>query len=88
MTGPIMPGGITCREVVELVTAYLDGALSPEDAARMRAHLEHCDPCVRYVEQIRVTTRVAAAAVTLLEQRPDRDALLAAFRGLQRPTDS
>ena len=29
MNGPIIPGGISCREVVELITAYLDGALDP-----------------------------------------------------------
>ena len=82
------PGGISCREVVELVTAYLDGALSPEDSARVQAHLAHCDPCVRYVEQIRVTARMTATAVAQLEQRPDRDALLAAFRGIRRTQDS
>jgi anti-sigma factor RsiW len=82
------PGGISCREVVELVTAYLDGALSPEDSARVRAHLVHCDSCVRYVEQIRATARMTAAAVSQLEQRPDRDALLAAFRGIRRTADS
>ena len=34
------PGGISCKEVVELITAYLDGALSPELAERVRVHLE------------------------------------------------
>lgn len=82
------PGGISCREVVELVTAYLDGALEPAEAARVEEHLRHCDPCVRYVEQIRVTTRVTATAISELELRPDRDALLAAFRGIHRSADS
>jgi anti-sigma factor RsiW len=43
---PIIPGGISCREVVEIVTDYLDGALPPEDRDRMDAHLEACPPCV------------------------------------------
>lgn len=77
---PVIPGGISCREVVELVTAYLDGALSAEDAARMEAHLERCPPCVEYVEQIRTTARVAAVATAELELRPDRAVLLEAFR--------
>ena len=83
MTGPIIPGGISCREVVELVTAYLDGALSPEEIARMDAHLELCPPCVAYVEQVRTTAQLAAVATVELELRPDRDALLRAFRELR-----
>jgi anti-sigma factor RsiW len=84
MTFPIVPGGISCREVVEIVTDYLDGALSPEELARMEAHLAACPPCVTYVEQMRTTRRLAAAAEAELEGRPDRHALLAAFRGLRR----
>ncbi|WP_211233175.1 zf-HC2 domain-containing protein [Solirubrobacter soli] len=81
MKGPIIPGGISCREVVELVTAYLDGALDAEVVQRMDAHLQLCPPCVEYVEQVRTTARLAAAAATAeLELRPDRDALLTAFR--------
>ena len=79
--GPLIPGGISCREVVELVTAYLDGALDPELVQRMDAHLQLCEPCVEYVEQIRTTSRLTAAVATAeLELRPDRDALLIAFR--------
>jgi anti-sigma factor RsiW len=74
----IIPGGISCREVVELVTDYLEGALDPEVEARFAKHLELCPPCVEYVGQIRTTSRLAAAAE--FEERPDADALLAAFR--------
>lgn len=80
VNGPIIPGGISCKELVELVTAYLDGALSPEDTERMDKHLEVCGPCVEYVEEIRVTAHLAAVATAELELRPDRDALLRAFR--------
>jgi anti-sigma factor RsiW len=78
------PGGISCRELVELVTEYLEGTLAAADRERMDAHLALCDPCRAYVEQIRTTSRLAAAAESELERRPDRDALLAAFRDLQR----
>ena len=44
--------------------------------------------CVEYVEQIRVTARSVAAATDALELRPDRDALLAAFRNFTRATES
>jgi anti-sigma factor RsiW len=82
----IIPGGISCREVVELVTAYLDGALDPDTRARFEVHLELCGPCVEYVEQIRMTSRLAAVAVAELEMRPDRDALLKAFRTFHKET--
>jgi len=77
---PVIPGGISCREVVELVTAFLDGALSREEHERMEAHLALCPPCTEYVEQIRTTARVAAVAAVELELHPDRAALLDAFK--------
>jgi predicted anti-sigma-YlaC factor YlaD len=83
-----MPGGISCREVVEIVTDYLEGALAPDVVARLEEHLEACDPCRLYIEQIRQTARLAAAAESELEQHPDRDALLAAFRGFRRSAPS
>ena len=86
MSDQIIPGGISCREVVELVTAYLDGALDADTRARLEVHLELCGPCVEYVEQIRTTSRLAAVAVAELEMRPDRDALLKAFRTFHKET--
>jgi anti-sigma factor RsiW len=82
--GPVKPGGISCRELVELVTEYLEGTLGAAERERMDAHLELCDPCRAYVEQIRTTSRLAAAAESELERRPDRDALLSAFREFKR----
>jgi anti-sigma factor RsiW len=79
----VIPGGISCREVVELVTDYLEGALASDVHARLEAHLDACPPCVEYVEQIRTTSRLAAA--TEFEQRPDSEALLAAFRSFWSP---
>jgi anti-sigma factor RsiW len=79
---PVVPGGISCRELVELVTAYLDGALDPQVVQRIEAHLEACPMCVEYVEEVRITARLAAVAQ--LELRPDRDALLNAFREFKR----
>ena len=76
---------IVCIAVVELVTDYLDGALSPPDVQRLEQHLQVCHACTEYVQQVRTTTRIAAAAAAVeLDQRPDRDALLAAFRDFQR----
>jgi anti-sigma factor RsiW len=46
-----------CNELVELVTAYLDGALDAETHARVEAHLTTCDGCANYVQQFRETAR-------------------------------
>ena len=84
MREPVIPGGISCRELVELVTAYLDGALTPEDTERMDAHLKLCGPCHAYVEQMRTTIRLAAVATAELDLRTDRAELLRAFTDFQR----
>jgi len=52
------PGDLACRELVELVTAYLDGGLDARDRARFEAHVAACEHCSAYVEQMRVTLRV------------------------------
>jgi anti-sigma factor RsiW len=80
------PGGISCKEVVELITGYLDGALDPDTRRRVEEHLAHCDPCVRFMAQIRATSRALAAVE--LEEHPDRAALLAAFRNFTHAAGS
>jgi anti-sigma factor (TIGR02949 family) len=71
---------LSCQEVVELVTDYLDGALSAEDATLFEQHLNFCDGCVWYVGQIKKTVE------TLGEVREEdvppeaKDRLMAAFR--------
>ena len=49
---------LSCQELVELVTDYLEGALSAEDRARFEAHLATCRGCTGYVEQMRLTIRL------------------------------
>jgi anti-sigma factor RsiW len=46
-----------CNELVELVTAYLDGALDPDTRARVDMHLLDCDGCANYLQQFRETVR-------------------------------
>jgi anti-sigma factor RsiW len=46
---------LVCRQAVELVTDYLEGALSRPDRRRFEAHLAGCPNCTRYLEQIRGT---------------------------------
>jgi anti-sigma factor RsiW len=75
---------ISCQDVVELVTDYLEGAMSPEDVARFEHHLSLCEGCVFYVEQIRMTI-AAVGRIGEEDVPPDvRDDLVAAFRDFQR----
>ena len=70
----------TCKEVVEIVTDYLEGTLSPEDRERFDAHLRTCDGCTSYVEQMRETIRLTGMLTE--EQVPveQRERLRRAFR--------
>ena len=75
---------ISCQEVVELVTDYLEGAMSPEDVARFDHHLSLCEGCVFYVEQIRMTI-AAVGRIGEQDVPPEvRDDLVAAFRDFKR----
>jgi anti-sigma factor RsiW len=51
--------GLVCQEVVELVTDYLEGALTAADRARFEAHLVGCPHCTEYLAQMRETIRLA-----------------------------
>jgi anti-sigma factor RsiW len=46
---------LACQELVELITDYLDGALSPGDRTRFEGHISACDDCSTYLEQMRQT---------------------------------
>jgi anti-sigma factor RsiW len=44
---------LTCPDVVELITDYIEGALRPDAAARVATHLAECDGCAAYLDQMR-----------------------------------
>ena len=75
---------ISCQEVVELVTGYVDGALDAEEASLFEQHLNFCDGCVWYVDQMRAT--IATVGRVEEEEVPPeaRDRLMAAFRDWRR----
>jgi anti-sigma factor RsiW len=50
---------LTCKEVVELVTEYLTGAMPDAERARFDAHLSACDPCAEYLRQMRTTVALS-----------------------------
>jgi anti-sigma factor RsiW len=71
---------MTCKEIVELVTDYLDGALPPGEVARFEEHVMSCPPCQAHLEQMRRTIDVVGhISEESLSPEAERD-LLQAFR--------
>jgi hypothetical protein len=73
---------MACRELVELVTSYLDDALSPAERARCDDHLRQCPGCRTYLAQIELVVRSLGELRRgeLEEPVPDRARLLDLFR--------
>ena len=71
---------ITCRELVELVTDYIEGALAARDRERLEAHLEICSACRDYVDQIRGTIAAVGRVEAESLDPATREGLIAAFR--------
>ena len=72
---------LSCQELVELVTDYLEGGLSTDERARFEAHVGLCDGCNVYLEQMRQTIRLTGTLpADALAPEAERD-LLEAFRG-------
>ncbi|HEY3023261.1 MAG TPA: anti-sigma factor [Actinomycetota bacterium] len=74
------PADLTCREMVELMNDYLEGALDEGERARFEAHLSSCDPCTTYLAQVRETIRLASRVTEESVPLDVRDQLLDAFR--------
>lgn len=71
----------SCQELVELVTDYLEGALSPGDLRRFEEHIAVCDACTEYLRQLRETIRVVGT-ITPDDLSPEAEAeLLEVFAG-------
>jgi hypothetical protein len=75
---------ISCQDVVELVTDYLEAALPPEEAALLEQHLNFCDGCVSYVDQTRTTIKTVGHIGTSELTDDTRERLLAMFRDWER----
>jgi len=71
---------LTCQQVVELVTEYLDGVMEPGRRARFETHLTGCDGCTAYLEQFRTTVAVVGRLDASDVPAPVMGELLAAFR--------
>ena len=78
MTGP--HDEIVCRELVELVTPYLEGVLPAAEVAVIERHLAECHGCRTYVEQMRQTIRAIGHVPHEPITTRTRDEVLAIFR--------
>jgi anti-sigma factor RsiW len=72
--------GLTCIELDELVTDYLEGNLDADERARVERHLAGCDACTAYIDQMRVT--IAVVGRVDVDDIPDamKAELMHAFR--------
>ena len=67
---------MSCRELVELVTSYFEGALALEDRLRFEHHLAGCDDCTTYLEQMRRTIELTGT-LRIDDVSPQAEAKLA-----------
>ena len=71
---------LTCKELVELVTDYLEGAMPRSERRRFDRHIAGCDGCTAYLDQMRVVIRVMGRLTEDSLTPEARDELLTAFR--------
>jgi anti-sigma factor RsiW len=75
---------LDCNQLVELVSDYVEDALSTEDRQRFEEHLAECDGCVNYVAQMRETIHLTGT-LTVDDVTPQvRDELLSVFRSFHQ----
>jgi anti-sigma factor RsiW len=77
---------LTCQEMVELVTDYLEDRMEDSTRARFEEHVAECDACTLYIEQMRQTIvalgRIPAESISSEAE----EELLAAFRNWREST--
>ena len=75
---------ITCKEIVELVTEYLESAMSAPDRARFDRHLGICRGCATYLDQMRETIRLTSTLTEESLSLAAKSSLVSAFRDWKR----
>lgn len=82
-----MSSELSCHEVVDLVTAYLEDALTTADRAEVDRHLADCEGCRTVLDQWRTLIDLSGRLTEDDVERLDpvrRDRLMSAFRNLRR----
>ena len=75
---------LACQELVEIITEYLEGTLSDAERERFESHLEICEGCRRYLDQMRTTIRVIGRLTEEDRDPAAKDQLLQLFREWNR----
>ena len=71
---------LTCHEVIELLSTYIEGGLSADESRRVDEHLALCDGCAAYLDQMRETIRLSGMVTEEQVPEDEKTALLEAFR--------
>lgn len=71
---------LSCRELVEMVTAYFDGAMDIDERTRFEHHVVYCGGCRSFVDQLRAERKLLAALPAASVPDETRERLLDAFR--------
>jgi anti-sigma factor RsiW len=79
------PEDVTCQEIVEIVSDYVEGALGPDEREVVELHLNLCDGCTDYLQQLRVTIALSGELLADALSPELEDELCHAFRSFRRP---
>ena len=76
-----IPEEMSCRELVDVITDYLEGTMAQGDRLRFDAHLAECPYCVNYIDQMRAAVGALGELTEESISSEARGELLQAFRG-------
>jgi Putative zinc-finger len=76
--------GYTCKEIVDLASEYIEGGMTPSQMTQFELHLNLCEGCVAFVDQIRATATMAGRLSEEDIPEETKVKLLEAFRDLSR----
>ena len=80
MNAALNPDDLACKDLVELLSDFIEGDLDPVLADGMTRHLAGCIACVAYLEQLRAAIRLTGSLDRADVPAPMMNALLDAFR--------
>ncbi len=80
----VNPDDLSCKELVELVTDYLEDRLPPQVRTRFEMHLSYCAACRIYLAQMRATASLVGRLSEETLPSGPKEELLRVFRGWKR----
>jgi anti-sigma factor RsiW len=76
---------LACKDVVEMLTDYLEGAMPADEVRRLEHHLASCPGCSEYLEQLRTVSGALEGLAEAALPAASRGRLIAAFRDARNP---